>query len=201
MQGMRFNKLLQGKKALITDLDGTLTNLGIDWDSLREKVRREMGWSHPLRPLGMNIPKAARNEEEIEKAFSIVEKAELEAAERASFNPSLRLVLSKIRRSGLKIGLVTLQARRPATKALDRLGVIDLFDVIVTREYSLDRKKQLGFAMEKLGVRPSECIFVGDAPWDVKAGKELGCLTICVRREVEGADMYVESLEDLATID
>ncbi len=194
---MRLSKLLQGKKALITDLDGTLTNLGINWDSLREKVRREMGWNHPLRPLGMSIPKAARNKEEIDKAFSIVEKAELEAAERARFNPSLRLTLSKIKEVGLKIGLVTLQARRPATKALDNLGVMEFFDIIVTREYSLDRKKQLEFAMEKLGVRPRECIFVGDAPWDVKAGKELGCLTVCVRREVEGADIYIEDLENL----
>ncbi len=194
---MRLSKLLQGKKALITDLDGTLTNLGINWDSLREKVRREMGWNHPLRPLGMSIPKAARNREEIKKAFSIVEEAELEAAERAHFDPSLRLTLSKVKGAGLKIGLVTLQARRPAIKALDNLGVMEFFDIIVTREYSLDRKKQLEFAIEKLGVRPQECIFVGDAPWDVKAGKELGCLTVCVRREVEGADVYIKDLENL----
>ncbi len=197
MQGVRFSKLFQGKKALITDLDGTLTNLGIDWDSLREKVRKEMGWDHPLRPLGMSIPKAAKNKEEIEKAFSIVEKAELEAAERASFNPSLREVLNKVKGAGLRVGLVTLQAKRPAIEALNRLGVIDLFDIIVTREYSLDRKKQLELAMEKLHVKPAECIFVGDAPWDVKAGRELGCLTICVRREIEGADIYIESLRDL----
>ncbi len=200
MQGVRFNKLLQDKKTLITDLDGTLTNLEIDWDSLREKVRKEMDWDHPLRPLGMSIPKAARNEEEIEKAFSIVERVELEAAERASFNLSLRHTLSKIEKAGLRIGLVTLQAKKPATKALDHLGVVDLFDIIVTREYSLDRKEQLEFAMKKLNAIPVECIFVGDAPWDVKAGRELGCLTICVRRKVEGADIYIESLKDL-TID
>jgi len=179
-------------------LDGTLVDLGIDWDSLREEVRREMGWSHPLRPLGRSIPLAARSEEEVRRAFEIVERAELRAAERARPSPILRELLEKIKERGLKLGLVTLQARRSAFRVLERLGVEDLFDVVITREYSLDRREQLEQALRELGVEPSACVFLGDMEWDVRAGRELGCLTIGVGRRIEGADAYIRSMEDLA---
>ncbi len=198
MQRVRLSELLQGKEALITDLDGTLADLGIDWDALREKVRREMNWNHPLKPLGRSIPKAARNEDEMRRAFQIVEEAELEAAERACPKPAIRKILLRVKERGLKIGLVTLQAKRPAERVLEKLGIIDLFDVIVTREYSLDRKEQLLLALRKLGVEPERCVFFGDMPWDIEAGKELGCLTVCVRTDVEGADFYIKNMEGLA---
>ncbi len=195
---MRISELLQDKKALITDLDGTLVDLKIDWDSLREKVRKAMGWKHPLKPLGASIPQAARNEEEIRTAFLIVEEAELEAAERAKPNARLRRFLEKMKDRGIKLGLVTMQASRPARRALEKMGVLDLFDVIITRDQSLNRKEQILLALKKLEVDPKSCIFVGDMTWDVIAGKELGCLTVCVREEVQGADIYIRKLEDLA---
>lgn len=197
MQGMRFRKLLQGKKAMITDLDGTLVDLRIDWDSLRERVRREMGWNHPLKPLGRSIPLAAKDEEEMRRAFSIVEMDELRAASRAKPDPSLRKLLVEIKRMGLSLGLVTMQAIRSALLALVKIGINDLFDVIVTRDYSLDRRTQLSYALERMGVRGEECIFLGDMPWDIDSGRVLGCFTICVGRRIEGADLYLKSIKEL----
>lgn len=195
---MRIDELLQDKEALITDLDGTLIDLGIDWDSLRERVRGEMGWDHPLKPLGPSIPIAARNKEEEERAFRIVEEAELAASERAEPNPRLIKIFRRVRELGMKIALVTLQARSPALRVLERMEILDFFDVIITREDSLDRRKQLELALHKLGAMPEKCVFFGDTQWDVEAGKELGCTTICVRRRIEGSDFFLERLEDLA---
>lgn len=195
---MRLHELLQGKEAVITDLDGTLVDLGIDWDSLREKIRREMGWDHPLKPLGPSIPKVARSKEEEERAFTIVEEAELMASERAVPNYKLVKVLSRVKLIGLKIALVTLQARKPAIRVLERMKILDFFDVVITREDSLDRKKQLELAIEKLGVKPEKCVFFGDTQWDVEAGKELGCVTVCVGRRIDDSDLFIERLEDLA---
>ncbi len=197
MQGMRIRELLQGKKALITDLDGTLVDLRIDWDSLRERVRRVMGWDHPLRPLGRSIPLAARNEEEVRRAFKIVEEEELKAASRAEPDNELREFFVSLRREGLRVGLVTMQASRSAVLVLRRMNLADLFDVIVTREYSLDRKKQLVYALKKLGIRGRECVFLGDMEWDVRSGKEVGCFTVCVRRKIEGADLYIQDFREM----
>jgi HAD superfamily hydrolase (TIGR01509 family) len=195
---LRLDELLQGKEALITDLDGTLVDLGINWDSLRERVRTEMGWDHPLKPLGPSIPKAARNKDEEIRAFKIVEEEEIVASSRADYNPKLIKIFEKIKGMGLKVALVTLQARKPALMALERLGILEFFDVIVTRESSLDRKEQLMIALDELGVDPSRCIFFGDTPWDLDAGRELGIKTVCVGRRIDGCDYFIQKFEDLA---
>ena len=194
---MRIRELLQGKKALITDLDGTLVDLRIDWDSLRERVRRAMGWDHPLRPLGRSIPLAAKNKEEVKRAFEIVEEEELKAASRAKPDQELREFFVFLRREGLGIGLVTMQASRSAVLVLRKMDLVDLFDVIVNREYSLDRREQLVYALKKLGIKGRDCIFLGDMEWDVRSGKEIGCFTICVGGEIEGADLYVRDIREI----
>lgn len=183
---------------MITDLDGTLVDLGIDWDSLREKVRREMGWDHPLKPLGPSIPKAARSKAEEEAAFRIVEEAEQRASERAKPNSKMVEIFRKIRERGLKVALVTLQARKPAITTLERLGISEFFDVVVTRDLSLDRREQLRIAIEKLGVRPESCLFFGDTQWDVESGREIGCETVCIGRRIEGSNYFIEKFEDLS---
>lgn len=170
---------------LITDLDGTLTDLGINWDQLREKIRKEMGWNHPLKPLGPSIPIAAGGDrEKIEAAFKIVERAEVEAAMRAERDEKLALSLNRLRNFGLKIGLVTLQALNPALTALRRLGVLEFFDLIITREISLSREEQLKMAIEKLESRPDRSIFVGDTEMDLESSRKIGCTFISVGKRV-----------------
>jgi len=170
---------------LITDLDGTLVDLGIDWDQLRDRIRREMGWNHPLKPLGPSIPVAAGGDrEKIEAAFKIVEIAEIEAAMRAERDEKLASSLERLRGFGLRIGLVTLQALKPAITALRRLGVLEFFDVIVTREISLSREEQLRLAIEKLRGTPERSIFVGDTEMDLESSRRIGCLFVSVGRRV-----------------
>jgi len=170
---------------LITDLDGTLVDLGIDWDQLRDRIRREMGWNHPLKPLGPSIPVAAGGDrEKIEAAFKIVEIAEIEAAMRAERDEKLASSLERLRGFGLRIGLVTLQALKPALTALRRLGVLEFFDVIVTREISLSREEQLRLAIEKLRGTPERSIFVGDTEMDLESSRRIGCLFVSVGRRV-----------------
>lgn len=170
---------------LITDLDGTLVDLGIDWDQLRDRIRREMGWNHPLKPLGPSIPVAAGGDrEKIEAAFKIVEIAEIEAAMRAERDEKLASSLERLRGFGLRIGLVTLQALKPALTALRRLGVLEFFDAIVTREISLSREEQLRLAIEKLRGTPERSIFVGDTEMDLESSRRIGCLFVSVGRRV-----------------
>ncbi len=167
-------------KALITDMDGTLVDLGINWDEVREKVRKEMGWDHPLRPLGVSITKVAKNEDEVKKAYSIVEREEYQAAFKAKRDEELVNLLSSLKRRGIKLALVTMQAYRSTEVVLKRLGLIDLFDVVITRDIVIGREEQLRIALEKLGVSPKEAVFVGDTPWDYESAKKLGIRFISV---------------------
>ncbi len=187
-------------KLAVFDLDGTLAHLPIDWDELRARVREFMGTDHPLKPLGPSIPIAAGGDKELEeRAFKIVEEAELEAAREANPDPELRTALEQLKSAGAKLALVTLQARRPALTALEGLGVKDLFDEIITREDSLSREEQLRMALQKLGVEPREAAMVGDLPWDAEAGRRLGCVTVIVGDRAEG-DFNVESAAEAARL-
>lgn len=189
---------MAGYRFLVTDLDGTLVTLDIDWDELREKVRKIIKTDHPLKPLGPSILETTKSNEALrKKAFELVESEEVRAALGASPNPELKEMLSRLREKGIKIALVTLQSLKPATITLKKLGVRHLFEFLITREYSLDRKEQLSLAMGLLKANPRETVFAGDSPWDVMAGKELGCFTVVVRRNIEGADLYVERFVEL----
>ncbi len=169
-------------KALITDMDGTLVDLGIDWDKLREKVRKEMGWDHPLKPLGESIARVARNEEEAKKAFSIVEEEEYKAAFNAKRDEELVKLLRSLREKGFKLALVTMQSLRSTKIVLTRLGVFELFDVVVTRDVTVDRALQIQTAMRKLNIIQDEAVFIGDTPRDYEAAKKVGIKFISVGR-------------------
>jgi len=187
-------------RLVVFDLDGTLARLPIDWDDLRARVREFMGTDHPLKPLGPSIPIAAGGDKELEeKAFKIVEEAELEAAREARPDLELRAALEQLRSAGAKLALVTLQARRPALTALEGLGVRDLFDLVITRENSLSREEQLRMALQRLRVKPGEAAMVGDLPWDAEAGKRLGCITVIVGERAKG-DFNVASAAEAARL-
>ncbi len=168
-------------KALVTDLDGTLVKTSINWDLLREKVRQILKTNHPLKPLGYSIYLLTENNPELRrKAFKIVEEAEMQAAESVVFDQRLYDVFVKIKSKNVKIGLVTLRSIRTALLILKKLNLTSFFEAIVTRDISFNRVEQLRIALNKLGSKPSETVFVGDTIWDYEAGMKLGCLTVIV---------------------
>ena len=183
-------------KALITDLDYTLVFLPIDWEKLREEVRKILKTSHPLKPLASSIPVAAKGDKRlIEKAFKYIEEVEFRASETVKYNRELVDFFKKLKDRGLKIGLVTLQGLRPARNTLRKLGILEFFDVIVTREDSLSRKEQILIALRKLNVKASETIFVGDSVTDAKAGKELGIYTVIIGNKASGGQNLENIIE------
>jgi len=168
-------------KAVIFDLDGTLVNLPINWDEVREKVRKLLKTSHPLKPLGLSVYEITRNNPELrERAFKLIESEELKAALQAKYDSRLHEMIVQLKKAGLKIGLVTLQGLKTAILVLEKLGIKNLFDVIVTRERSVYRLEQLKIALRELKVKPEETIFVGDTIWDREAGETLGCKILII---------------------
>ena len=172
-------------EALISDLDGTIANLDIDWEALRRRVRALLNTDHPLKPLGASIPEAARGDPRmIEEAFKIVERAELEAAMNAVHDEATVQVFSRLKRWNVKIAVVTMQAMRSAETALLRIGVRGYVDVLITRDHSLSRREQLELALKRLGVDRGRAVFVGDTVYDLKAGREAGLYTLIIGRDI-----------------
>lgn len=168
-------------KYFICDMDGTLIRLPINWEDLRNKLKKLLKTDHHLKPIASTIPQAARgNKELIKKAYELVLKVELMAVKSIKYDKELVDFFRKLKETGYKIALVTLQGREPALKALERLGVLKFFDVTITREDSSNREEQLRIALKLLNANPSVTIFVGDSEWDVEAGLKTGCLTVYV---------------------
>jgi|YelNatPaOPRAMG01_1025707.scaffolds.fasta_scaffold04789_15 phosphoglycolate phosphatase-like HAD superfamily hydrolase len=168
-------------KLLITDLDGTLTNLDINWNQIREIIRGMLKTSHPLKPLATSIPEAARGDVNlIREAYEVIEDYEYKAALKAKQDIKLIEFLKRVKCLGFKVALVTLQARKPAIKALEKLGVLKYFDGVITRDDSIYREEQLRIVLNRFKAKPEETVFIGDTVWDLEAGRKLKLKTFII---------------------
>ena len=69
--------------------------------------------------------------------------------------------------------LVTMQGKALVTAILEKLGLT--FDVVLTREDSLNRAEQLKIASQKLSVKLENLLFVGNSENDAVAAKQVMC--------------------------
>lgn len=117
-------------------------------------------------------------------------------------------LLERARRWGLKLGIASGARHSSIGKIANRLGIMEYFSAIAATE---DLVKSQGkpdpeiflIAAQKLGVEPSECIAIGDAPNDMAAAKEAGMKTIFIPDprfidpKNDQADLILKSLKDL----
>jgi putative hydrolase of the HAD superfamily len=136
--------------------------------------------------------------------------------ERLEPYPGVRETLTTLREERRRTGIVSDGREEVQLHKLEALGLADLFDVVVISDaYGRKRRKPSAFpyllALEKLGVRAGESVYVGDNPnKDFIGARRIGMRTIRVllgeyrnvRREPEWeADFEVRSpAEILETI-
>ncbi len=93
-----------------------------------------------------------------------------------------RSTLEQINRAGIPMAVVTDADAGHAASRIERSGLADLFEVVVTPERTGERKpSELNFfyALNHLGVDPSEAAMVGDSlRRDIEPAKKLGILSI-----------------------
>lgn len=135
--------------------------------------------------------------------------------------PGAATVVSRLRRSGVRIGVVTNQPRSGADSAAHR-AMQALHDRIEARIGALDgwficehaagagcacRKPQPGLILDALrafGVAPEECVVVGDIGSDIEAAQRAGAHAILVptpvtrREEIESAPVVCRTLLEAA---
>lgn len=123
--------------------------------------------------------------------------------------PHTHYVLLKLRGKGLKLGIVTDAPRLKAWLRLAALKISDFFDIVVTYEDTgrlKPHKLPFKSALAKLGIRPSECLMVGDMPnRDIKGAKKLGMKTCFARYGntkigKTDADFEIGDIKDLLEI-
>ena len=127
-------------------------------------------------------------------------RARLPRAQRAAARAARALrrdedVLAQLKAEGRRLGIVSAKRRRPSSSPSLQLAIGHLFDVVVggddTRAPEA-RPDPLLLALERLGARPADAVYVGDSPYDMQRGR--GRRAVRGRRSAGGACTAVEAL-------
>jgi HAD superfamily hydrolase (TIGR01509 family) len=120
--------------------------------------------------------------------------------------PGVREYVLDAKRLGIKLGVASSSSRWWVAGHLERLGLIEHFDCIRTRDdvtHSKPDPELFLSAAECLGLRPEEAIAIEDSPNGVTAAKRAGLFCVAVpnlvTRELplEHADLVLTSLAEL----
>ena len=87
------------------------------------------------------------------------------------------------RSSGLKMGVVTNKPAIFTEVLLDRMGLADYFDVVVSGDTTAFKKphpEPIRYACEWMGVAPEDNLHIGDSKNDIAAARAAGSAIFCV---------------------
>jgi HAD superfamily hydrolase (TIGR01509 family) len=124
--------------------------------------------------------------------------------------PGIVEYLAEGRRLNLQLGVASSSSHSWVAGHLERLGVTELFDAIVTRDDVTDVKPDPELyllALARLGLERHEAIVFEDAPNGVLAAKRAGIFTVAVPNALtcelplDHADLRVASLADMPLVD
>lgn len=187
-------------KAVIFDLDGTITQPYFDFDAIRE----EMGLARDSGPVFESMEKMSVQERH--RAEEILHRHEREAVTQSRLNAGARETLSALRRAGIHIGILT---RNKANNALAIARKHNLkFDAIVDREDGPVKPDPFGVLRlcRQFGVEPQETLLVGDYLFDLLCAKAAGAVAVLLANHhqadefAQHADFCVENISQILQI-
>ena len=94
--------------------------------------------------------------------------------------PGVLDAVQELERRGVRLAIVTSRMRRATLRGLDLCGLMRHFPVVITPEDVARPKpdaEPVRLAVQRLGVEPARCWFVGDSPHDVVSGQGAGVRT------------------------
>jgi HAD superfamily hydrolase (TIGR01549 family) len=172
-------------KAVIFDLDGTITQPFFNFDDIRE----EIGLARDSGPLLESMEKMTIQQRQ--DAEKILHYHEQKAVTESKLNPNAKQTLSALRSAGIRIGVLTRNTRDNAI-AISQKHELQ-FDTVIGREDGPVKPDAFGVLKicEQFGVAPQETMLVGDYLFDLLCAKAAGAVAVLLANHNQ-ADEFVE---------
>jgi len=187
-------------KAVIFDLDGTITQPYFDFDAIRE----EMGLDRNSGPVLEQMGKMSS--EQRKQAEQVLYIHEQKAVAESKLNPGTEQTLAALRKAGIFIGVLTRNKRSNAL-AIARKHNLRL-DIVVGREEGPIKPDAFGVKQicKQLGIEPAETILVGDYLFDLLSAKAAGAIAVLLANHKQAgqfakyADYTIENIPRILEI-
>ena len=187
-------------KAVIFDLDGTITQPYFDFDAIRE----EMGLDKDCGPILEAMEKMTPQECQCVEA--ILHFHEKRAVTESVLNAGARETLEALRRAGIRIGILT-RNRRINALAVAKKHNLE-FDAVVGRDDGPVKPDSFGVLhiCQQFDVKPEETLLVGDYLFDLLCAKAAGAVAVLLTNHsragefIEHADFTIERIDQILEI-
>jgi pyrophosphatase PpaX len=202
---------------VLFDLDGTVIDSGaIILASMRHAAREVLGVEVPDEQLmaavggpGLEAQMQALSPDRAEELVTVYRAHNEPLHDELACCAGMDEVLVQLKDEGRRLGIVTAKRRQTVELAFARIPIEHLFETVVggdeTKKHKPDPEPLL-LALERLGAAPDDAVYVGDAPFDIKAAKAAGLYSVGVswggihgreRLEAEEPDALVDTTEEL----
>ena len=202
---------------VLFDLDGTVIDSGaIILASMRHAAKEVLGTDVPDEQLmsavggpGLEAQMRTIAPDQVDELVNVYRAHNEPLHDELQCCAGMEDVLVQLKEEGRTLGIVTAKRRQTVELAFARLPIEHLFETVVGGDETERHKPDpapLLLALDRLGARPEEAAYVGDAPFDVKAAKAAGLFAIGVtwggihaqeRLEAEEPDALVDSPGEL----
>jgi HAD superfamily hydrolase (TIGR01549 family) len=187
-------------KAVIFDLDGTITQPFFDFDA----IRKEMGYPVDAGPILELMEKMTR--EKREEAERILQEYEEKAVAESTLNPGAKETLAELRRRKIPIGILTRNKKENAFAVAEKHGL--KFDAVVGREEGPVKPDAFGvlYLCDKFGIKSQESLVVGDYLFDLLCARAAGAIPVLLKNHhkadefAKHADFVIENIAGLLQI-
>jgi len=187
-------------RAVIFDLDGTITEPYFDFDAIREEIGIGKDGGPVLEAMEKMTP------EQRQRAENILLYHEDKALAASKLNPGARETLLDLHRRGICIGILTRNRKCNATAIAEKHDL--QFDGIVGREDGPVKPDAFGVRhlCQCFGVQPAETLLVGDYLYDVLCARAARAIPVLLANHprapefAQHADFVIRNLCEVLRI-
>ncbi|TXT55538.1 MAG: Pyrophosphatase PpaX [Promethearchaeota archaeon] len=190
-------------KALVFDLDGTIVDLKVNWNKLKNLLKRRYSnlykescrFNSISQCLSIIVEKG--DEKILNNFFDIIRDYELRSIDQNSYIEETVYFLKNLNQfdldNNIKLGILSLNTRAAILNSLEMINLKDKFDIIIGREdvrhWKPDPEGLLKIK-QALKIKKEEMVYFGDMKKDLLTGKNAGIDAYFITDLIEYVKFY-----------